>query len=185
MAVSVDGPKDNFFLKFQSKLHFGEGWYSLDMKPVPGPGTSTKFYLHSYGHGTRKNMIEFQVFGMKCGADESSIWTNFIACGADHQKYIKVPFDASADYHLYEIGISGDAISWLVDGKSYRLADVGDCEEMREAIKSSDLQVFMAVSGGEDGGFEDMGSLLDNKNDFPIYAAFDQISLPNSSESSE
>jgi len=174
-------------LRLSSMQSFGAGRYSTRMKAAPGPGTASNFYLYTYGRQNRKNEpwteIDFEILGEHVGLQTSRIWTNmFVGLGQQFPQFIEVPFDASADFHIYTIDISCCSITWIVDDVEYRRIDldIDQHPDMIGAIRYANLQVLLSLWGQNrtTGSWQEQGYLDDNTNAFPLKASFQVTQVP-------
>merc|ERR1712113_267001 len=167
-------------------FHVGTGVHSMGIKAAPGAGVATTYYLSNNGGLYDKTKtrpwveLDFEIMGHMAGP-ESKIWTNmFTGIAVEHNKWITVPFDVSADYHTYAFVLSETSVEWSVDGVAYRKEDLSAFFDVKSSISSGRLQEFISVWGkslAEPGegipAFQAGLSKLDyNTNTFPIHAGF-------------
>lgn len=173
-------------LRMSSKLAYGSGKFSVNMKAAPGPGTATTFYLYSFDRNNDRsrpwNEIDMEILGKHVGRTSSQIWTNyFIGHAVQYPQFITVPFNISADFHTYDIEVSCCEIKWIVDGNTYRIESILQHEDMKSTIAAQDFQVYMSLwgQGRGTGDWQEMGFLEDNVFQFPLTGYFARVVLPS------
>lgn len=86
------------------------------MKPSPRPGVVSSFFTftnESYGNPWDEIDIEF------LGYDMTRVQFNYYSNGeGKHEKWYKLGFDASKDFHEYGFQWTADSITWYVDNES-------------------------------------------------------------------
>jgi len=176
--------------RLASERGYGLGRYSVKMKAAKEPGLVTAFYLYTDGDHKRSrpwSEIDIEVLG----TTTRRAWTNFFTLPFDanepfwkiqreHPKWIDLPFDASADFHTYTIKVGPHSISWLVDGKTYRVEDVGNYTDLMSRVAEKQFEVQFSFWGqnltsrapfwGAEGFLEDVGG-------FPVTASFKDLTL--------
>eukprot|EP00440_Ansanella_granifera_P073224 gb/GFBE01079458.1/.p1 GENE.gb/GFBE01079458.1/~~gb/GFBE01079458.1/.p1 ORF type:complete len:307 (+),score=54.45 gb/GFBE01079458.1/:1-921(+) len=177
--------------RLSSSAFVGAGTHSVGIKAAPGAGVATTFYLSNNGglyDKTRTHPwveLDFEIMGNMAGPSSSKIWTNmFTGIAVEHNQWITVPFDVTADYHTFAFVLDETSVSWTVDGVTYRKEDITMLGDVASSIRSSKLQEFVSVWGksSSDPGegipeFQaGLGKLDHNPNHFPIYAGF---KIPN------
>lgn len=168
----------------------GLGEHSVKMRAAKGPGLNTAFYLSTGEDHERSrpwNEIGFEVLG----ATPRRVWSNFFTLPfnankprwkieKEHPLWIDLPFDASADFHTYTIVVDHYFISWLVDGKAYRVEDVSDYNDLMSSLAAQDFEVHLSLWGqnltslsptwGDQGFLEDVRA-------FPVTGSFKDLTL--------
>ncbi|CAE7356830.1 XTH1 [Symbiodinium pilosum] len=185
--ISCDGPSMHTCgMRLTSSNYVGRGYHSVRIKAAPGPGVVTTFYLSNNGGLYDKTKthpwveLDFEIMGNMAGpGGQSRIWTNmFTDIAVEHNQWIIVPFDVTADYHEFGFELGDNSISFKVDGVPYRTVDIQHHEDVRSSIWSTSLQEFVSVWGqsSQDPGegipeFQNALGLLDSiPNGFPRYA---------------
>eukprot|EP00913_Durusdinium_trenchii_P034963 g32705.t1 len=177
--------------RLSSSNFVGRGYHSIRIKAAAGPGVVSTFYLSNNGGLYDKTKthpwveLDFEIMGNMAGG-HSRIWTNmFTDIAVEHNDWITVPFDVSADVHEYGFELSDNSIAFKVDGVAYRTVDIRNHQEHRRlprdvknAIWTSSLQKFISVWGksASDPGegimeFRNAMGLL-NGNHFPAVADY-------------
>mmetsp|Transcript_18038 Transcript_18038/g.40673 ORF Transcript_18038/g.40673 Transcript_18038/m.40673 type:complete len:265 (-) Transcript_18038:56-850(-) len=133
----------------------GRGYHSIRIKAAPGPGVVTTYYLSNNGglyDKTRSNPwveLDFEIMGNMAGpGHQSHIWTNmFTDIAVEHNQWIVVPFDVTADFHEYAFHLEDETVSFKVDGVTYRSVDIRHHNDVQASIWSTSLQQFVSVWG--------------------------------------
>ncbi|MCF6328999.1 MAG: family 16 glycosylhydrolase, partial [Henriciella sp.] len=103
---------------------YGYGRYETIMKPAKGGGLISSFFTYTgpyYGDPHDEIDIEF------LGKDTRRVEFNMFRSGVSSaSKIVDLPFDASADFHLYAFEWHPDAITWFIDGKVKHRAEASD-----------------------------------------------------------
>jgi len=168
----------------------GLGKYSVKMKAAKGPGLNTAFYLSTGEDHERSrpwNEISFEVLG----TTTRRVWSNFFTLPfsaneprwkieKEHPLWIDLPFDASADFHMYTIVVDRYFISWLVDGKTYRVEDISDYNDLTSSLAAKAFEVYLSLWGqnltsmsptwGDQGFLEEVRA-------FPVTGSFKDLTL--------
>eukprot|EP00418_Pyrodinium_bahamense_P019005 CAMPEP_0179124724 /NCGR_PEP_ID=MMETSP0796-20121207/58953_1 /TAXON_ID=73915 /ORGANISM="Pyrodinium bahamense, Strain pbaha01" /LENGTH=333 /DNA_ID=CAMNT_0020823395 /DNA_START=48 /DNA_END=1045 /DNA_ORIENTATION=- len=168
----------------------GLGNYSVKMRAAKGPGLNTAFYLSTGEDHERSrpwNEISFEVLG----TTTRRVWSNFFTLPfsankphwkieKEHPLWIDLPFDASADFHMYTIVVDRYFISWLVDGKTYRVEDISDYNDLTSSLAAKAFEVYLSLWGqnltsmsptwGDQGFLEEVRA-------FPVTGSFKDLTL--------
>ncbi|CAE7509264.1 XTH1 [Symbiodinium natans] len=172
--------------RMSASNYLGRGYHSVRIKAAPGPGIVTTYYLSNNGGLYDKTKthpwveLDFEIMGNMAGpGGQSRIWTNmFTDIAVEHNQWIIVPFDVTANYHEFGFELGDDTIAFKVDGVPYRTVNIQNHGDVRASIWSTSLQEFVSVWGqsSQDPGegipeFQNALGLLDsNPNGFPRYA---------------
>lgn len=106
--------------EYRSKDVFGFGYYKVNMKPIKNDGIVSSFFIYTGPkHGTQWDEIDIEFLGK----DTSKVQFNYYTNGVGKNEFIyDLGFDASEDFHTYEIRWLKDSIRWYVDGKEVHKA---------------------------------------------------------------
>jgi hypothetical protein len=166
-------------MRLSSRSRVGAGRYAISMRGAPGTGTATNFYLYTFGRQNGRsrpwNEIDFEVLGKHVGSSSSLIWTNFfVGQGREFPQFIRVPFNASADFHEYAVDVTTSSITWSVDSVVYRTEDISGYQDMVTTISSTNFQVLLSLWGQSrsTGNWREMDYLENNLFPFPLHADF-------------
>lgn len=103
--------------EFQRSGFYGYGRYEVIMKASNAPGVISSFFVYAgEDMGDPHDEIDFELLGRT----PRQVHLNFFSKGATSAADIDLPFDASADEHLYAFEWSPSAIIWYVDGVEVR-----------------------------------------------------------------
>lgn len=113
---------------------YGEGCYSVCMRPSGVSGVSSSFYVHAGEFDVPpgletdgvKEMNEIDIEFV--GKDTTRVQTNFFRrikdananSGSGHEQMIDLGFDASEDFHSYAFRWTAEGATWYVDGREVR-----------------------------------------------------------------
>ncbi|CAK9107863.1 unnamed protein product [Durusdinium trenchii] len=156
--ISCTGPKSDLCgTRLSSSNFVGRGYHSIRIKAAAGPGVVSTFYLSNNGGLYDKTKthpwveLDFEIMGNMAGG-HSRIWTNmFTDIAVEHNDWITVPFDVSADVHEYGFELSDNSIAFKVDGVAYRTVDIRNHQEHRRLPRvpggaTASLCPFVATS---------------------------------------
>lgn len=175
--------------RVMNDAQFGIGDVAVRIKAAPGSGVVTSFYLSNNGgmfvEGGSWNEIDFEIMGNQANEKGTKIWTNFFTGqGVEHHGFYSVPFDVSAEDHIYTIRLNLTHVQWLVDDRPLRTSSFTEYQDMVDAVNGNSFQRFASVWGkawsdpplGACQEFTDgMGKMDDNPNGFPLVATFEPI----------
>ncbi|MET0154637.1 MAG: family 16 glycosylhydrolase [Rickettsiales bacterium] len=106
--------------EYESLQFTSYGCYSGRMKAAKGSGIVSSFFLFDAGSADQID-IEF------LGKDTKMIQTGYYVKGqnntdsdGNNMEQTPLGFDASADFHVYQIEWNKDSLAWFVDGKEIR-----------------------------------------------------------------
>ncbi len=101
--------------EISSKSKFGYGRYEVVMKPAKGAGLVSAFFTYTGPYfGEPHDEIDIEFLGKDTRRVELNMFKDGVA-GAS--KTVRLPFDASEDFHLYAIEWRPDRVAWFVDGE--------------------------------------------------------------------
>lgn len=105
---------------FASAGEFTHGRFEATIRPAPGPGIVTGFFLH---RASPRQEIDIEFIGLHPTRLLTNVYFNPGDDGAAYSFgyrgspcWVDLGFDASADFHTYGIEWRPGCISWLVDG---------------------------------------------------------------------
>ncbi len=93
---------------------YGYGRYETIMKPALGSGLVSGFFTYTGPYfGTDHDEIDFEFLGKNPRQVELNMWRDQVSYAS---KVIDLPFDATADFHLYAFEWRPDEVVWYIDG---------------------------------------------------------------------
>ncbi len=100
--------------EYRSNGHYQYGTYTVRMKAVAQNGVVSSFFIYTGpSEGNPWDEIDIEI----TGNNPTQLQTNYFTDGVgEHEAYIALGFDASADFHTYSIEWMPDEINWYVDG---------------------------------------------------------------------
>ncbi len=108
--------------EFQRLGFYGYGRYEVIMRASSAPGVISSFFVYAgEDMGDPHDEIDFEFLGRT----RRQVDLNYFSNGATNPANIDLPFDASANEHLYAFEWSPTAIIWYVDGVEVRRAVAG------------------------------------------------------------
>lgn len=106
--------KVNYAGEYRSKEFFGYGYYSVRMKAIPRAGIVSSFFTYTgkSDGGNPWDEIDIEFLGY----DMTRVQFNYFSNGVGgHEKWYKLGFDASKEFHEYGFKWTPDSITWYVD----------------------------------------------------------------------
>lgn len=101
--------------EISTKSTFGYGRYEVVMKPAKGAGLVSAFFTYTGPYfGKPHDEIDIEFLGKDTRRVELNMFKNGVASASET---IRLPFDASEDFHLYAIEWRPDRVAWFVDGE--------------------------------------------------------------------
>lgn len=101
--------------EISSKSTFGYGRYEVVMKPAKGAGLVSAFFTYTGPYfGKPHDEIDIEFLGKDTRRVELNMFKNGVASASET---IRLPFDASEDFHHYAIEWRPDRVAWFVDGE--------------------------------------------------------------------
>jgi beta-glucanase (GH16 family) len=108
------GGMDYASAEYRSNNHYHYGTYTVRMRAVANVGVVSSFFLYTGpSEDNPWDEIDIEITGQ----NPYQMQANYFADGVgEHEAYIDLGFDASADFHTYSIEWLPDTITWYVDG---------------------------------------------------------------------
>src|SRR5688572_14557959 len=98
--------------ELQTKAEFGYGTYEVKMRPAPGAGSVSAFFV--YAGPNPQDEIDFEFLGK----DLSAVQLNYYAGGKGGNEYLaRMPVDPSKTRVLLAFDWLPDTIRWHIDGQ--------------------------------------------------------------------
>ena len=150
-------PKDNpspelpyWGAEYYSDKHYSYGKYSVSMKPVCTKGVIASFFLAYYEFNAdyskliETSEIDIEFVGRTDKVQYALHWVD--KNGKLNSKAIikKLPFDASLDFHVYDIVKTPDYIAFYIDGELYH--KFNDPEMIKEQANPQSVKMNYWVS---------------------------------------
>lgn len=111
------GPGNHDWLtgEISTKSTFGYGRYEVVMKPAKGAGLVSAFFTYTGPYfGKPHDEIDIEFLGKDTRRVELNMFKNGVPSASET---VRLPFDASEDFHHYAIEWRPDRVAWFVDGE--------------------------------------------------------------------
>jgi endo-1,3-1,4-beta-glycanase ExoK len=129
--------------EIQTREFYGYGTYEVRMRSVAARGTVSAFFTFTGSpHGPQRphDEIDFEFLGKS----PTQVFLNYFAGGRKHEKYVQLPFDATAAANDFAFEWTAEGIRWFANGRLIR-------EEL--ASKGADLpttpqKIYLSIWNG-------------------------------------